>query len=804
VQRTSFNGNWGVRPQTSPFLELMGVAPAFTAVTLPHDWLIAQPRSADNKPGALTGYYGEGVIEYVKIFPAPDGYQNSRVEVEFDGVYRGAMIYVNGSFVGQRPYGYIPFSVRIDRYLRAGDNEIRVECRNHFDARWYSGLGIYRDTWLLVGGPVHIARNGVRIRTISADADQAVVGVITKIENDSSALRTVRIVTELLDPAGEIVAAESASLAVRPLESALLRQRFTVGEPRRWSVDSPSLYTCRTRLEPTDVPSETVETRFGIRTLEWDVRHGLSINGEPVKLRGGCIHHDNGPIGAATIARAEERRVELLKGAGYNAIRSAHNPTSRAMLDACDRLGMLVLDEFTDGWTSSGLGFGYGVDLAEWWRDDLKELLERDYNHPSVIMYSIGNEVADTGNSWDAIRGRDMVDAIKALDDTRPVTQAVNPMMTVLHDLRAMVGKDTNESAGVNSFMRELGESTQDLATSDLATERLEEAMSQLDISGYNYAYRRYDIDMQRHPQRLLVGTEGIPSKLDEVWGIVQRYPQVIGEFSWTAWEYIGEAGLGADKPAAEGFFGSYPWRLSMTADLGVTGQRRTISYWRETVWGLRSAPYIAVHRPDTTGKENLKASLYTWSDSLGSWTWAGYEGVPVTVEVYSDADEVELLRNSETVGRAPAGPQHRFMAVFETTYEPGELVAVAYRNGAEAGRTVLRTAGDDVRLAATADRPEIRADSNDLAYIDIAVTDQDGTVHVLRDCTITVSVSGRGVLQGLGSANPASEDNYSACTCRTFLGRALAVIRPTGQGEIRVRVESEGVAAVEAVIKAI
>ena len=803
MHRTSFNSNWSVRPQTSPFLELMGVAPSLTAVTLPHDWLISQARSADNKPGAITGYYGEDVIEYVKTFSAPDGYQNGRVEVEFDGVYRGAMLYVNGSFVGQRPYGYIPFSVRIDRYLREGENEIRVECRNHLDARWYSGLGMYRDAWLLVGGPVHVARNGIRIRTISADTEQAVVGVITKLENDSTALRTVRVVTELVDPAGKVVSTEFASLAVRPLESALLRQRFTVGEPSRWSIDSPSLYTCRTRLEPTDGPGETVETRFGIRTLEWDVRHGLRINGEPVKLRGGCIHHDNGVLGAATIARAEERRVELLKQAGYNAIRSAHNPISAAMLDACDRLGMLVLDEFTDGWTSSGLSFGYGIDLAEWWRRDLTEMLERDYNHPSVIMYSIGNEVPDTGNSWDAIRGRDMVDCIKTIDDTRPVTNAVNPMMTMLQDLKAQAGRAVDEGGGVNSFMRDMEEQSQDFVASDLVTERLEEATSQLDISGYNYAYGRYHIDMDRHPQRLLVGTEGVPGKLDEIWAIVKRHPQVIGEFSWTAWEYIGEAGLGADKPAEEGFFGSYPWRLSMTADIGITGRRRTISYWRETVWGRRSTPYIAVHRPDITGKENLKASLYTWSDSVNSWTWTGYEGVPITVEVYSDADEVELLLNGKTIGRAPAGPQHRFMALFETTYQPGELVAVAYRNGEQAGRTVLRTAGDDVHLAATPDRIEIRADDTDLSFIDITVADQDGTVHVLRDCTVTVSVSGSGVLQGLGSANPASEDDYSACSCRTYLGRALAVIRPTGPGEIRVRVESEGVAAVETLIRA-
>lgn len=803
MQRTSFNAGWGVRPQTSPFLELMGIAQQPAPVTLPHDWLISQPRTADNQPGALNGYHGEGVIEYVKTFTAPEGFQEGRIEISFDGVFRGAMVFVNDSFVGQRPYGYIPFSVRIDRHLREGENSIRVECRNHLDSRWYSGLGIYRDVEMLVGGPIHVGRNGVRIRTVSADAETAVVDVQTRIENDSTRLHTVSAVTELLDPSGAIIASESAVIAVRPLDSALLRQRFAFPDPLLWGVDSPSLYTCRTRLEPAEAAAETEDNRFGIRTIEWDARRGLRINGEAIKLRGGCIHHDNGILGAATFGRAEERRIELLKEAGYNAIRSAHNPVSAAMLDACDRLGMLVLDEFTDGWTTPTLGFGYGLELDQWWRRDLTELVERDYNHPSVIMYSIGNEVSDTGNTWDAIRGRDMIDHLKSIDDTRPVTNAVNPMMTVLHDLKAQMGKQGDEDGGVNSFMRELSESTQELAMSELATERLEEAMSQVDIPGYNYAYGRYETDMSRHPQRLIVGTEGLPSKLDEVWSLVEAHPEVIGEFSWTAWEYIGEAGLGADKPAEEGFFGLFPWRLSGTADIGITGQRRTISYWRETVWGLRSNPYVAVHRPDAGSRGELKPSLYTWSDSLGSWAWRGHEGAAVTVEVYSDADEVELLLNGSPIGRAAAGPAHRFMATFQTTYQPGKLVAVAYRDGEESGRSTLCTPGKDIGLTVVADREHISTDDRDLAFIDISVTDDHGVVHVLEDTALTVEVTGSGVLQGLGSADPASEDDYSSNTCHTFRGRAAAAVRPTAAGDIVIRVQSATGATAETVITA-
>jgi beta-galactosidase len=798
MRRTSFNDGWALRPSTSPFLEVLGQAEAPMPVTLPHDALLAKSRSADNVPGALTGFYADGVVEYIKTLTVPKDWHDRRIELQFDGIYRGAMIFVNDALVGQRPYGYIPFSVRIDQHLRAGENEIRVECRSYSDARWYTGLGIYRDTWLLEGEPVHVARNGVRVRTVSVDDAGAVIAIDTTLENDDRHLRTVLVTTELLSGDGAVVATDSATFAVRPQDTSTLRQRFFVEAPQLWSVENPHLHTCRTRVELDGALIDENEISVGIRALEWDARQGLRLNGEPVKLRGGCIHHDNGVIGAATIARAEERRVELLKAAGYNAIRSAHNPISESLLNACDRLGMLVMDEFTDGWTSTTAGFGYGHDLTEWWRRDLAEMLARDYNHPSVIMYSIGNEVGDTGNDWGATLGRDMVDLIKSIDDTRPVTNGVNPMMTSLHDLKAEMGRE----GGVNSLMRELGDLLGSVVTSDMATDRLEEAMSQLDVAGYNYASARYELDIQRHPQRLLVGTEGLPNKLDEIWPLVEQFPQVIGEFSWTAWEYIGEAGLGADKPADEAFFGNYPWRLSMTADIGITGQRRTISHWREIVWGLRSTPHLAVHRPDVS-REDLRPSLYTWSDSTESWTWPGFEGSPMTVDVYSDAEEVELRLNGRPIGRAPAGRENRWMASFALPYEPGELVAVAIRNGQPVETISLTTAGSDTQLTATADRTSLRADHTDLAFIDISITDENGIVHVLQNENVTVEVTGSGVLQGLGSAAPASEDDYTATTTRTYLGRALAVVRPTGLGDTRVAITTGSGLSTEMVITA-
>jgi hypothetical protein len=785
------NDGWGFRPVTSPFLEAFGHSVPPQPVTLPHDALISVSRSADNHPGALTGFHGEGLLEYVRTLRCTAEDLAERIEIEFDGVYRDAMVYVNDSFVAQRPAGYSPFSTRIDAHLSEGENTIRVECRNHADARWYSGLGIYRDVRILRGGAVHVSRNGLRIRTVSASKTSATLATQTTLQNNGTRLRKATVFTEILAPSGEIAAAEHATVTVRPQEAAVLRQRFAVDAPQRWSPESPALYSCRTRVEfEGTVVDEHVEA-FGIRTLDWNARQGLLLNGEPIKLRGGCVHHDNGVLGAATFARAEERRVEILKGAGYNAIRSAHNPLSRAMIEACDRLGMLVLDEFTDGWMSPTLGFGYGLALNEWWRRDLAELVGRDYNHPSVIMYSIGNEVTDTGHDWGATFGRDLAELLRALDDTRPVTNAINPLMTSLRDVKTLMGRD--DESGVNALMRDVQEFTGELVRSDLASARLEESTSQLDVTGYNYAFERYDMDIERHPQRLFLGTESIPAKLDRIWPLVQTHDAVIGDFAWTAWEYAGEAGLGIDKPAAEGFFGSYPTRLSGTGDIGITGRRRTVSYWREIIWGLRTAPFIAVHRPDAVTHPDAVPALYTWPESTDSWTWPGFEGRSLTVDVYSDAEEIELLLDGVPLARRSVGDPKACIARFEVDYRPGKIEAVAYRRGKPIDSTSLSSADElDVRLRAAADRSELRSDGQDLAFIDIALQDSAGRVSPAATADISVHVEGPGVLQGLGSDAFASENSYAADRCETFLGRALAVVRPTGAGTILVRIATD------------
>ena len=799
MTRTSFNAGWAVRPKVSLFAEFSGPVSPPQPVTLPHDALIGLPRSADSAQGSHTGYFPDGTFEYSKTFEVPEDYRGKRVALEFQGVYRDAMVFVNGDFAGQRPFGYSTFNIRLDPFLKYGQaNTIRVDARVHQDSRWYSGAGIYRDTFLSVTELVHLAANGVRIATPDITARRAVVDVATTVENEGLATATVTVGTELYD-GGNVVAVGSAPVTLKAGSTAVVRQRLYVTEPKPWGVDTPHLYSARTELRDALEVLQEDTTTFGIRSLQLDPFNGLQINGETVKLRGACIHHDNGVLGAATIARAEERRVQLLKEAGFNSVRSAHNPVSQAMLDACDKHGMLVMDETFDVWTEGKSSFDYSLSFPEWWERDVEAMVAKDFNHPSVVLYSIGNEIPETGSGLGSGWGRQIVEKIRSLDSTRYTTNGINGFVSVIADAAAMMKQAgaADDSKGVNAMMSEAGDVMGRIGASQLVSERTAESHAAVDVAGINYGDSRYVLDKELFPNRIIVGTETFPNQIDANWKLVKENPHVIGDYTWTGWDYLGEAGIGRvqyndESEGAPSLAAPYPWLLAWCGDIDITGCRRPASYYRETVFGLRHEPYIAVQRPRNYHREHGMGP-WTWTDSISSWSWDVAAGSPVKVEVYSDADEVELLLNGKAVGRVPAGPDHRFRADFELTYEPGELVAVGYINGAEQGRTTLRTAGADVRLTADADRTELVADHSDLSYVAIEFRDADGSLATNVEHSVTVTVEGAGVLQGLGSARPDTTETYTAENHTSFDGRLLAVVRPTTEGGITVRISADG-----------
>jgi beta-galactosidase len=799
MSRTLLNDGWSFRPTVSAFAELGGSTSDWTDVSLPHDALIGQPRSPEAPGGAASGYFPSGAFEYRKTLSPSPSDEGKQIFLEFDGVHRDAMVYINGALAGQHAFGYSRFLIRIDPYLRFGTaNEVRVTCVAHKDSRWYTGAGIYRDVHLIVKNSVHIVNDGVQFVTEDVETDRALVRVIAEVANHGSTTVTADLLTFVNEEGVAEVASAASPITLLPGASGTVRQSFHIEQPALWSTDSPSLYqgVVQVRLNDSILDEESVT--FGIRRIQVDARKGLRINGQTVKLRGACVHHDNGPLGAIALAAAEARKVQLLKEAGFNAIRSSHNPASSALLAACDRLGMMVVDETFDMWTSNKTDFDYATDFVQWWERDLEAFVAKDVNHPSVIAYSIGNEIPETGTAFGGVWSRRLAEKIRSLDRTRPITNGINGFVSSLDVVVAGMKEAASQASsgeGVNGMMTDAGEMMNQISASDMVTERTRESFSVLDIAGMNYGDARYLLDRDLFPDRVILGTETFPSHMASNWQLVESNPHVIGDFVWTGWDYLGEAGLGSvsygDKPAVAR---EYPWLAAWSGDIDITGTRRPSSFYREIVFGLRTEPYIAVGRPDRSG-QTPQMTPWSWSDTLNSWSWDGFEGTTVRVEVYAAADEVELILNGVSCGRSSVGTSRRLQADFEITYQPGELIAIAYTAGKEVGRTLLASGAGTPRLRVTTDRQRITAGTQDAAFVRIDIVDATGILRPLAATTISVTVSGSGVLAGLASANPAPTTAFGATTVETFDGSALAVVRPTGVGDIELHVQAEGLA---------
>lgn len=779
-----------MRPPIGPFAGVFGQTPTIDGIHLPHDALRDAHRTPDAPSAGAGAYYPRGAYTYLNSFSVPEQWRGTLVRLEIQGAFRRAQVFVNEELAGNRADGYARFFVDATPFLRYGaENSVRIEVRSGEDSRWYSGAGLHRPVFLHIDDPVHIEPDGVEVRTVSLDEDHAVIEVATRVTNLDTVTHTVRVASRVTDAAASVVAEGERPLTLAPGESALARQRFYPHQPRLWSPERPHLHTATVSLVGRESEHRV---RFGIRTITVDPHRGLRINGEPVLLRGACVHHDNGPLGAAAIGRAEERRVALLKDAGFNAIRAAHNPLSPAMLDACDRLGMLVMDEAFDMWTRFKTAYDYAAEFPQWWEADLEALVAKDRNHPSVILYSIGNEIAEVGTGHGARWARRLAEKLRSLDPTRPVTNGVNAMLAVLDEVPQVI----EQLGGLNAAMAE-GNAFSAIAASETVAARLEESSAALDVLGLNYAESRYALDAALFPERVIVGSETFPAQIGRLWPMVLEHSHVIGDFTWTGWDYLGEVGIGSTMyEGQEGVSGQlereFPFLTAWCGDLDITGWRRPMSFYREIVFGIRTAPYLAVRRPQFHDRAIVSPSPWAWSDSVSSWTWRGFEGAPVTVEVYADADEVVLELDGTEIARAKVGQRMPMLAELETIYAPGTLTAVALRDGVETGRTSLSTAGA-ARLTASADVTTLLADDDALAFVAIEWRDAGGILVTDDDRPVTVSIEGPAVLAGMCSANPSTTERFDQSTWGTFDGRALAVIRPTGPGAASVTVTADG-----------
>jgi len=791
--RTSFNENWFFCKEDHKNIpQLIG------PIALPHDAMLAEQRSPDGKTGHAGGFFPGGVYIYEKTFELPGNAEEKTLLFEFEGVYQRSKVFINGKEAGGWPFGYTRFIVKADSYLIYGSpNHIRVVVDNSDvpNSRWYSGSGIYRNVNLLIGNKVHFQPYGVRIRTLSI-SDPAKIQVETQVANNGN--HDCKVQIEILNGENIIASHTGDQNAV-----------FEIPQAKLWSDEAPNLYACRVSLLKDGAILDQVVETFGIRSLECTPQKGLLINGKPVKLRGACVHHDNGVLGAATFEAAEVRRVKILKEAGYNAIRSSHNPLSVAMLKACDRYGMYVIDELTDTWWIAKNPGDSHKDFLDCWEKDLASMIDKDYNHPCVIFYSMGNEISETALLKGVEFSKVIVAKARELDNTRLITIGVNLQLNQMNyqgrshysesgiDSKKQQGekkrREITTSAYVNTIMNVmkpldfifLTQKSVDLATRD--------AFQYFDVAGYNYGAVRYVLDGKLHPERVIVGSETYPSDIYENWQLVEKLPYLIGDFQWAGWDYLGEAGCGmweyGKKKGA--LYKDYPCILAEQGLIDITGYITARAHYNRVVWGLEQKPYICV-RPVNHAGERPSKSVWRQTDAIASWSWGGCEGKLATIEVFCNGDRVELLLNGKSLGKKKV---RKMKALFKIKYALGTLEAIAYDvQGIELSRSSLRSADATTQLAIALDKTVLRGDGKDLVFLTIEISDNQGNLKMLEDRMVTVTLEGAGSLQGFGSARPFTEESFTDNEHITYYGRALAVIR-AGQesGIVKVTVTADG-----------
>lgn len=813
MKKLDFNSDWKfVKGYVASLKMLQMYGKEAEDIRLPHDAMIHEDRTEHTANGGSTGFYPGGTYTYFKTFHVPEEWEEKTTTIEFEGVYETAMVYINGTLVKTNRYGYTNFYVNLSDYLNYGqDNELKVVVTNSEEnSRWYSGSGIYRNVNLYVGDSVQIPVNGVRATVKDADAEIAVVEFSTKVANLSRKKEKLTICVEMEDDEKKQWR-ETVHLTAFPQSEQTVYQSITIPSPKLWSCEKPDLYDCKVTVSTEDGTVYDEEAfAYGIRKVTLDAIRGLCINGKQVKLRGTCIHHDNGILGAATFEDAEYRKCELIKKAGFNSVRSAHNPMSKEFLDACDRLGILIMDELTDMWTVHKNKNDFAFTFHEEWQDIVKAMVEKDYNHPCVILYSAGNEIQEVGTERGAEWNRRICNYFKELDGSRYTTNGINALNAagayvyqIMQELRPMIQKSmesagTNDNSGsnaINSFMKLMeGEVGDAFATHPLVTKVLQEASESMDIIGLNYLTGRHLLEGELHPNKCVLPTETFPADIVRLWSVVKASAKVLGDFTWTGYDYLGEAGCGIFYyDGKHNFASNYPDRTAYIGDIDLAGYRRPISYLRETVYGLRKEPYIAVERVDKYGKPCSKTP-WMFKDNVASWTWHGFEGAKTCVDIYSDAEEVELFLNGTSLGRKAAGEAHDYTASYEISYEPGVLEAVNYRNGAEAEHCVLKTAAKEVTLRVETDRTHLSANERDLCYLTIHLVDENGTDNLEAERKIHIAVEGAGTLQGFGNGDPQAMERYDSDCFATYDGYALAAVRAGKEaGELKVSVWTEG-----------
>ncbi|MEM7810007.1 MAG: sugar-binding domain-containing protein [Planctomycetota bacterium] len=729
-------------------------------VAVPHDWSIEDipgtesPFASTAIGGESTGFTIGGVGWYAKDLSLNRNFRDKRITIEFDGVYQNSDVWINGKHLGNHPNGYTAFVYDLTEHVKTDGTANRLVVRVHNDqpnSRWYSGSGIYRHVSLRATGQIFIPHHGTFVKTSELSDNSALLSVETEVNNSSPNARSVLVELSVENEDGSIVARTHKRIDAKASAKQTVKQQIRVAAPKAWSPERPALYRLRTALRVNATTTDEASTTFGIRTIAFSPSEGFLLNGTSCKLRGGNLHHGNGPLGAREYPRAAERRVALMKSNGFNAIRTAHNPPSTTFLEACDRLGMLVIEEAFDSWIYGKRRNDYHKYFNKTWKDDIASMVRRDRNHPSVIMWSTGNEIRRKTSPDVIMAGQQLVKQIKYYDPTRPATVGVH-----------MGGEDWE---AIRSGY-----------------------MSPYKVVGYNYQPSRYANDFAEYPERLLYGSESAISDMFPYLMEARDKHYVIGDFAWAGFDYLGEAGLGWTHKR------EYPWTVAYCGDLDLCGFKRPQSYYREVLWDTGKRVAVFVESPKPTF-DDYKTSRWSYDDVHPSWTWPGQEGKDMNVHVYSNCESVALTLNGSQIATSKTNRSTQYKAKFRIPYTPGTLAVTGYDGKNIAGECKLQTVADPHTLRLAADRPLIRADGEDLAFVTIEVVDRHGNRHPSARRLIEYEFEGTGgEVIAFGSANPRSIESFQQSRRTCFEGRCLLVVRATREeGDLAIHVTSEG-----------
>lgn len=725
-------------------------------VNLPHDWSIEHSIDEKALSGNDGGYRVAGIAWYRKELMVPAALKEEKVYLYFEGVYMNSSIYVNGQLIGGHPYGYTSFFCDATSAIIPGKKNVvavRVDNSQQKNCRWYSGSGIYRHVWLIHTPKVHIENWGVAVHTPQVSASQATVQVKTMLNNETPVDKEMKVTVKVAD------AEDAVSTVIIPARGKKeVIQKLEVSHPKLWDINAPNLYDAHISILDNDKIIDTYSQSFGIRTIHYSVK-GFFLNGRKLDLNGGCVHHDNGILGAAAFDRAEFRKVQMMKSAGFNALRTSHNLPSEAFLEACDRLGMLVIDEAFDGWRESKTPHDYASLFDKYWQQDIEGMVLRDLNHPSIIAWSIGNEVIERKKIEVVTTAHKLASKIREYDN-RPITSA--------------------------------------LAAWDSAWEIYDPLAAELDITGYNYMIHKHAEDHQRVPDRVMWQTESYAKDTYQNWSLVHDFDYIIGDFIWTGIDYLGESGIGrwwydGDVPGEHYERPLYPWHAAYCGDIDLTGWRKPISHYRNLLYNDTEKLYMAVREPDGYyGK--IRTGLWTAYPTWESWNWPGHEGKNIEVEVYSKYPIVRLYLDDKLVGEKVVGRETEMKAVFSLPFKPGTLKVEGVENGVVKDAKMLSSASEPVAIRTKVENREMKADGTDLSFVQIEIVDREGRVCPNASVELEAIVTGSGVLAALGNADIKDPDTYADQIHKSWKGRALAVVRSTKKaGKVKLTIKSKG-----------